>query len=611
MGVETELLGIKNRYDGKEFRVIEREDGTIAVLAGDTVIVDSGVTPVTATPSGPGVVFSPEVEDRITELGSGLGVKLLVSVKDAQFGAVGDGVADDTHAIRLAIAFAASNKASVFFPDGVYLVSGNFEINGLHSGCEFFGNGESSIVKFRDSMELGNIYAGWMFRICNSAGEIKNIKIRGLNLDGSKSTISWGTTSYGVVIDTDTVMSGVDVDVTAHDFLTSGVQLFSGPCRVSARCYNNIQHGLGTSIGTVFGDVVEVVNAECYDNGGYGIDISKGRAYIGRGVCRRNGSGGLKYSELCDSLEIGSVLLEDNNGPGLQNTGDAPAMEFFARSIISRRNNGQGVRIASGKIIKIGTIDSINNVWSSPTSTEYGDIYLMAGAVEVGAICTVGSGANGLSIDGQCKYYDIGYLHCQGAQKAAMRVANAGTSPTNGKLRGGRLLNNNKLATAGAAGSPLQVLIAGTAKITSVVIEDGNTTPLQTSGMYFAGGVKAHVDSCHFGTGVIDGNQVFSSTAGTRVTFGDGNTGISLRARGVHTGNGGNTAYTCLFSPPLTSLGGGTIYANVTAASSDAKADGYISTVTTAGATYTFSGATPAGTANIALRYSALLEIQR
>lgn len=56
MGVETELLGLKNRYDGKEFRVIEREDGTIAVLAGDTVIVDSGVTPVTAIPSGSGII---------------------------------------------------------------------------------------------------------------------------------------------------------------------------------------------------------------------------------------------------------------------------------------------------------------------------------------------------------------------------------------------------------------------------------------------------------------------------------------------------------------------------------------------------------------------------
>ena len=59
MGVETELLGLKNRYDGTEFRVIEREDGTIAVLAGDKVLVDSGVVPVTATPSGPGL----EIQD--------------------------------------------------------------------------------------------------------------------------------------------------------------------------------------------------------------------------------------------------------------------------------------------------------------------------------------------------------------------------------------------------------------------------------------------------------------------------------------------------------------------------------------------------------------------
>ena len=55
MGVETELFGLKNRGDGKEFRVIERADGSIAVLAGEKVLVDSGVTPVTAVPSGSGL----------------------------------------------------------------------------------------------------------------------------------------------------------------------------------------------------------------------------------------------------------------------------------------------------------------------------------------------------------------------------------------------------------------------------------------------------------------------------------------------------------------------------------------------------------------------------
>lgn len=56
MGIEQELFGIKNRPEGQEFKVIERADGSIAVLAGDKVLVDSGVTPVTAVPSAEGLV---------------------------------------------------------------------------------------------------------------------------------------------------------------------------------------------------------------------------------------------------------------------------------------------------------------------------------------------------------------------------------------------------------------------------------------------------------------------------------------------------------------------------------------------------------------------------
>lgn len=79
MGVETELFGLKNRWDGKEFRVIERADGSIAVLAGEKVLVDSGVTPVTAVPSGSGVAFAlrestliPAVASKLSALGLSL-----------------------------------------------------------------------------------------------------------------------------------------------------------------------------------------------------------------------------------------------------------------------------------------------------------------------------------------------------------------------------------------------------------------------------------------------------------------------------------------------------------------------------------------------------------
>lgn len=55
MGVETELFGIKNRGDGKEFRVVEKADGSIAVYAGDVALIEPGKIPVTATPSAQGV----------------------------------------------------------------------------------------------------------------------------------------------------------------------------------------------------------------------------------------------------------------------------------------------------------------------------------------------------------------------------------------------------------------------------------------------------------------------------------------------------------------------------------------------------------------------------
>lgn len=62
-----------------------------------------------------------------------------VSVKD--FGAVGDGVTDDTAAIQ-----AATNTGkNVFFPDGLYTISG--VINATNNGQSFFGSGVASKIQ--------------------------------------------------------------------------------------------------------------------------------------------------------------------------------------------------------------------------------------------------------------------------------------------------------------------------------------------------------------------------------------------------------------------------------------------------------------------------------
>lgn len=64
-----------------------------------------------------------------------------VSVKD--FGAVGDGVADDTAAVQAAIAFFATTRGTVYFPSGVYLVSATINVP---AGIRLLGESQGETV---------------------------------------------------------------------------------------------------------------------------------------------------------------------------------------------------------------------------------------------------------------------------------------------------------------------------------------------------------------------------------------------------------------------------------------------------------------------------------
>ena len=70
-----------------------------------------------------------------------------INVKD--YGAVGDGVTDDTVAIKAAIA-AASNKIALYFPSGVYKVSDTLQI----SSPLVYGDGEASHIKYYGNDKL-------------------------------------------------------------------------------------------------------------------------------------------------------------------------------------------------------------------------------------------------------------------------------------------------------------------------------------------------------------------------------------------------------------------------------------------------------------------------
>jgi hypothetical protein len=74
-----------------------------------------------------------------------------VSVKD--FGAVGDGVTDDTAAIQAAIASLGTNGGTVYLPDGTYKVDSPLKIGtyagSSYAGISFIGSGVTSCVLYR------------------------------------------------------------------------------------------------------------------------------------------------------------------------------------------------------------------------------------------------------------------------------------------------------------------------------------------------------------------------------------------------------------------------------------------------------------------------------
>lgn len=150
-------------------------------LAGDVLLVQCDNYAPTGTPelggldyTYPGGVTRPlqsRLEDR-------------VSVKD--FGAVGDGVTDDTAAFQLAV----NSVDSVYIPEGTYIInSGGVTLN---SNNKLFGVGAGSILQ---STPIVNTSSGGDHKVGNgnilNADGVDNLTVQNLVVKGVYST-SWG-----------------------------------------------------------------------------------------------------------------------------------------------------------------------------------------------------------------------------------------------------------------------------------------------------------------------------------------------------------------------------------------------------------------------------------
>jgi hypothetical protein len=138
---------------------------------------------------------------------------MLNNVKD--FGAVGDGIADDRTAIQAAIDDAlATRKAGVLFPAGTYRVTRNptpggrwsLDLKGTHD-LTIAGEGPGSVVKLADSTAKTGDWHVFILR-----NGCQRVVFRDLVVDGNRSGL----------IDPDEQSHGIEVEEGTEDLLIEG-----------------------------------------------------------------------------------------------------------------------------------------------------------------------------------------------------------------------------------------------------------------------------------------------------------------------------------------------------------------------------------------------------
>jgi hypothetical protein len=136
---------------------------------------DGGSALIGFEPAGSGAVARP-TQDKLRDV---------VSVKD--FGAVGDGMTNDTAAIQAAIdAVEAAGGGSLYFPTGTYLTSGAHTVT---AAIRFFGdNSTSCVIRLSGSNTGTNLFV-----LGSNSGDSSfvDLRLRG-NWDGVTAPTAWG-----------------------------------------------------------------------------------------------------------------------------------------------------------------------------------------------------------------------------------------------------------------------------------------------------------------------------------------------------------------------------------------------------------------------------------
>lgn len=335
-------------------------------------------------------------------------VKIEGYITPQMYGALGDGVADDTDAIQKAIDEAYKTKQEVYIPKGVYIID---PVKALHvkSGIKITGCGYNTVLKVKpETNVLNNIVK------CES---VNNVLIRDIRLDGNRNTLSKSDTEscnyglyFGVCEDcsVERVISSNFTGVGIHvygsknvkvDSCISGNNAYHGyeieQCQmcVVSRCMaeSNDRSGYVLNPGEVnfkgsTGNIIE--SSVSYANGDYGVLVSAGNnpEAIGTSTAENAITGNVLYKNkgygVC--LYDNSKILVSNNiimsngvdkyvaGVYLKNSS---YNTIINNRIINNSIDGNGQMLASQVLIEKDS--GYNSILNNTISGDYGSSEFM------------------------------------------------------------------------------------------------------------------------------------------------------------------------------------------------------------------------------------------
>ncbi|PAF31853.1 right-handed parallel beta-helix repeat-containing protein [Paenibacillus sp. 7516] len=484
------------------------------------------------------------------------------------FGAIGDGVTDDTISIQAAIdAASTAGGGTVYFPplgtDEHYIVSSIL----IPSDINLQGSKGSRIKQINDP-DLGNLV-----QIATGA---KNIKVDGLELDANKSN---GSTGHGI---------GFSANVS--EVIISN---------------NIVRNATIDCIHTEDGNFnVKIINNSCFDAGRIGIAMNGNskNIFVSGNFCSGSFNSGINVIGTGDGVSIIGNIVDGAGDDGITGYGNLQKDLLIDGNIIRNVSNN-GIHIGgNGVFISDNVISNCGNR----------GIYFANSPLTTGENVTI----SGNSIDTVTNLHGIEILQCDNISivgNSIFRVL-VGRSITLSAVKRGVVANNR---VKGTTSDGIRLEKSSFVTITSnnitgttngIQLSDDGITASKHNTISFnildGGSARGIFFQNSSDFNVIIGNIVINYTIASYSLVGSNNISdfnLLRSQKGRFTGSGNGSATT--FTIPH-GLSGTPTFLNVTAGSTAARGDYFVSADAT-NITVTYGTAPVSGTNNVVLYWDA------